>query len=53
VEVRDFLIKLAHRPFLKRYIKRDDILRDIAGCDTSLSDAMSMFSVSRPLLLIL
>ncbi|KAJ7249861.1 hypothetical protein C8J57DRAFT_1437777 [Mycena rebaudengoi] len=46
VEVRDFLIKLAHRPFLKRYIKRDDILRDIAGCDTSLSDAMSMFSLS-------
>ncbi|KAJ7257368.1 hypothetical protein C8J57DRAFT_990024, partial [Mycena rebaudengoi] len=45
-QVRNFLIKLVHRPFLKRCIKREDILRDIAGCDTSLSDAMSMFSLS-------
>ncbi|KAJ6521208.1 hypothetical protein DFH09DRAFT_223755 [Mycena vulgaris] len=44
-EVRDFLVKQAHRPFLKRYLKREEIIRQIAGCDTSLSDAMSMFSL--------
>lgn len=43
--VRDLLLKEAHRPFLKRYLKREDILREIAGCDTMLSDALSMFSL--------
>ncbi|KAJ7141695.1 hypothetical protein C8R43DRAFT_586859 [Mycena crocata] len=45
-QVRDFLLKQAHRPFLKRYLKREEILRDIAGCDTSLTDALGMFSLS-------
>ncbi|KAJ7781563.1 hypothetical protein B0H16DRAFT_1819089 [Mycena metata] len=45
-QVRDFLIKQAHRPFLKRYLKREDILREISSCDTSLTDALSMFSLS-------
>ncbi|KAJ7144142.1 hypothetical protein C8R44DRAFT_691771 [Mycena epipterygia] len=44
-QVRDFLLKQAHRPFLKRYLKRDEILREIASCDTALSDALSMFSL--------
>ncbi|KAJ7094106.1 kinase-like domain-containing protein [Mycena epipterygia] len=44
-QVRDFLLKQAHRPFLKRYLKREDILGEIASCDTTLSDALSMFSL--------
>ncbi|KAJ6608484.1 hypothetical protein B0H10DRAFT_1815704, partial [Mycena sp. CBHHK59/15] len=45
-QVRDFLLKQAHRPFLKRYLKRVEILTQIAGCDTSLGDAVGMFSLS-------
>lgn len=45
--MRDLLLKEAHRPIRKRYLKREDILREIAGCDTKLSDALSMFSVRR------
>ncbi|KAF7289995.1 Protein kinase domain-containing protein [Mycena chlorophos] len=45
-QVRDFLIKQAHRPFLKRYLKREDTVREISSCDTSLTDALSMFSIS-------
>ncbi|KAJ6515780.1 hypothetical protein C8R45DRAFT_811380 [Mycena sanguinolenta] len=45
-QVRDLLIRQARRPFLKRYLKRDETVRDLAGCDTSLTDALSMFSLS-------
>ncbi|KAJ6627483.1 hypothetical protein B0H10DRAFT_2161143 [Mycena sp. CBHHK59/15] len=45
-QVRDFFLQQAHRPFLKRYLKREEILRAIAGCDTSIGDAMGMFSLS-------
>ncbi|KAI0049057.1 hypothetical protein FA95DRAFT_1538888 [Auriscalpium vulgare] len=41
-----FLQKQAHRPFLKRYLKRDEILRSLAFCDASLSDALGMFGMS-------
>ncbi|KAJ7701117.1 hypothetical protein B0H17DRAFT_1195411 [Mycena rosella] len=44
-QVRDFLLKQAHRPFLKRYLKHEEILRDISGCETLLSGALSMFSL--------
>ncbi|KAJ7438285.1 hypothetical protein B0H11DRAFT_591673 [Mycena galericulata] len=44
--VRDFLLQQAHRPFLKRYLKRDETLRQIANCDTAVSDALGMFSIS-------
>ncbi|KAJ7700435.1 hypothetical protein B0H17DRAFT_835733, partial [Mycena rosella] len=43
-QVRDCLLKQVHRPFLKRYLKREEILRDISGCDISLSGALGMFS---------
>ena len=43
--VHILLQKQVHRPFLKRYLKRDDILRNINGCDAALSDALSLFSV--------
>ncbi|KAF9042654.1 hypothetical protein BDZ89DRAFT_1128556 [Hymenopellis radicata] len=42
--VRDFLIKEADRPFLKRYLQRDENRREIAGCDNLLHEAFGMFS---------
>ncbi|TFK66401.1 hypothetical protein BDN72DRAFT_961779 [Pluteus cervinus] len=45
-QVHQFLQKQVHRPFLKRYLKRDEILGQIRECDTSLGDALSMFNVS-------
>ncbi|KAJ7194851.1 hypothetical protein GGX14DRAFT_377636 [Mycena pura] len=45
-QVRDLLIKQARRPFLKRYLKREENLREIAGCDTAITDALSQFSLS-------
>ena len=44
-EVHHFLKKLGHRPFLKRYLRRDEILFNITGCDTALNDALGMFGV--------
>lgn len=44
--VHGFLLKQVHRPFLKRWLKRDEILRQIAGCDSDLDEALQMFSVS-------
>ncbi|KAL0570529.1 hypothetical protein V5O48_011438, partial [Marasmius crinis-equi] len=44
--VYTFLQKQAHRPFLKRYIKRDEILKQISGCDAELQQALGMFSLS-------
>ncbi|KAF9255884.1 hypothetical protein L218DRAFT_911907 [Marasmius fiardii PR-910] len=41
-----FLQKQAHRPFLKRYLKRDEILSQIQGCDAELKEALGMFSLS-------
>ena len=36
---------MAHRPFLKRYLKRDEILSSIASCDAALNDALGLFGV--------
>ncbi|KAJ7091133.1 hypothetical protein C8R44DRAFT_412775 [Mycena epipterygia] len=44
--VHNFMLKQTHRPFLKRYLKRDEIIRDIAGCDKALGEALSMFGIS-------
>ena len=46
--VRDLIHKANHRPFIKRYLKRDDFLRQISECDQSLVDVLGMFSVSLP-----
>ena len=43
--VHVLLQKQVHRPFLKRYLKRDDILKSVNACDVALSDALGMFSV--------
>ncbi|KAI0324972.1 kinase-like protein [Cubamyces sp. BRFM 1775] len=45
-EVHAFLVKQAHRPFIKRYLQRDEIQRALTDCHTGLNDAMSMFSLS-------
>ena len=44
--IHRFLIKLINRPFLKRYLRRDEILRDLSDCDSSLRDALGLFGVS-------
>ncbi|KAF8634740.1 hypothetical protein AX15_000748 [Amanita polypyramis BW_CC] len=44
--VYNLIHKLNHRPFIKRYLKRDDILRQISECDKALTDALGMFSIS-------
>ena len=46
--VYSLIHRLNHRPFIKRYLKRDDILRQISECDKSLTDALGMFGVSLP-----
>ncbi|EPQ50917.1 hypothetical protein GLOTRDRAFT_66644 [Gloeophyllum trabeum ATCC 11539] len=43
--VHHFLVKQMHRPFLKRYLKREEIQREIAACDTALGDALEMFGI--------
>ncbi|KAF9481061.1 hypothetical protein BDN70DRAFT_876798 [Pholiota conissans] len=41
-----FMHKQANRPWLKRYIKREEIMRDISDCDGMLRDALALFGVS-------
>ena len=36
---------MGHRPFLKRYLKRDEILFSISSCDAALNDALGLFGV--------
>ncbi|KAH7104572.1 hypothetical protein BKA62DRAFT_468969 [Auriculariales sp. MPI-PUGE-AT-0066] len=45
-KVLDFLQKQAQRPFLKRYLKREDDLLKIDQLEESLQDALSLFSVA-------
>ncbi|CDO74643.1 hypothetical protein BN946_scf184944.g2 [Trametes cinnabarina] len=45
-DVHTFLVKQTHRPFIKRYLQRDEIQRALLGCHNSLTDAMGMFSLS-------
>ncbi|KAF8957169.1 hypothetical protein BDZ97DRAFT_1707220 [Flammula alnicola] len=41
-----FMLKQTNRPWLKRYLRRDEILRDIAACDSMLRDALGLFGIS-------
>ncbi|KAG6864758.1 hypothetical protein C0991_007317 [Blastosporella zonata] len=43
--VHTFLLKQAHRPFLKRYLKRDEIQAQIQACDKALGEALGMFGL--------
>lgn len=49
-KVRDLLLKQVHRPWMKRYLKRDEILRMISDCDVGLTEALGRFSVSKSFL---
>lgn len=40
-----FMGKQVRRPWLKRYLKRDEILAEIANCDVALRDALVLFNV--------
>ncbi|KAF9039833.1 hypothetical protein BJ165DRAFT_1530849 [Panaeolus papilionaceus] len=44
--VADTMNKQANRPFLKRYLKRDEIFLEIGHCDSLLKDAMTLFNYS-------
>lgn len=46
VNVHALMQRQVNRPFIKRYLKRDDILRAIQGCDAELNSALNMFSLS-------
>jgi hypothetical protein len=45
LQVYDFLVKLIRRPFIKRFLRSDEIQQEIQACDKALGDAMQMFSV--------
>ncbi|KAH9915441.1 uncharacterized protein BXZ73DRAFT_106170 [Epithele typhae] len=45
-EVHRFLFKQARRPFIKRYLQRDEIARSLSGCHNSITDALTMFNTS-------
>ncbi|RXW16863.1 hypothetical protein EST38_g8988 [Candolleomyces aberdarensis] len=45
-DVLQFMQKQVRRPFLKRYLKRDEIQRDLDECDAGLRDALSLFGLS-------
>lgn len=44
--VYNFLLKLNRRPFIKRFLRSDEIQQEIQACDKALADAMQMFSIS-------
>ncbi|KAG6879023.1 hypothetical protein C0992_005773 [Termitomyces sp. T32_za158] len=44
--VQSFLVKQAHQPFHKRYLRRDKIQAEIRACHAGLSDALVMLGVS-------
>lgn len=39
------MLKRQNQPWLKRYLKRDEILRDIEACGSMLRDALTLFGV--------
>ncbi|KIY72595.1 hypothetical protein CYLTODRAFT_486241 [Cylindrobasidium torrendii FP15055 ss-10] len=45
-DIRLLLQKQLHRSFLKRFLKRDEIMRELSGCDQGLHDALDMFGIS-------
>lgn len=45
-DVYQFLQRQNHRPFIKRYLKREEIQRALGVCDNSLNDALNMFNLS-------
>ncbi|KZV66757.1 kinase-like protein [Peniophora sp. CONT] len=44
-EVCEFLTEQTRQNFLQRYLKRDEVHQKISRCESSIDDAMSMFSL--------
>jgi len=44
--IHRFLVKLVKVHFWKRYLRRYEISRDLSDCDSSLRDALALFTVS-------
>ncbi|KAF8513302.1 hypothetical protein JB92DRAFT_2924631 [Gautieria morchelliformis] len=45
-KIEHFVQKQVSRPFLKRYLKRDEDAWKIMACNTSLTDSVALFSVA-------
>ncbi|KAJ7775946.1 hypothetical protein DFH07DRAFT_73020 [Mycena maculata] len=45
-QLRNFLAQYSQRPFLKRYLKRAEILRELEEYDSLLMDSLQKFSLS-------
>jgi hypothetical protein len=39
------MVKESARPFIKRYLKRDDVMKEIADSDTDVREALDVFNV--------
>ena len=46
--VKRLVIKEAHRPFIKRYLKQNDIMRNISSYDAEIRLVLDMFNVCIP-----
>ncbi|KAH6893995.1 TKL/TKL-ccin protein kinase [Coprinopsis sp. MPI-PUGE-AT-0042] len=44
--ILEFMRKQVRRPFLKRFLKREEILNEMNECDAQLRDALSLFGLS-------
>jgi hypothetical protein len=43
--IRRLMVKESTRPFIKRYLKRDDVMKEITDCDTDVREALDVFNV--------
>jgi hypothetical protein len=44
-QIQTFLETQLHRPFLKRYVRREEIARELQACNDAITDAASRFGV--------
>ncbi|KAI9457372.1 hypothetical protein HD554DRAFT_2225096 [Boletus coccyginus] len=45
-QIQTFLEMQLHRPFLKRYVRREEITRELQACNDAITDAAARFGVS-------
>ncbi|KAF9218645.1 hypothetical protein BS17DRAFT_720020, partial [Gyrodon lividus] len=45
-QIRAFLQTQLHRPFLKRYLRREEISRELMACNRAITDVTAMFGMS-------
>ncbi|KZV68103.1 hypothetical protein PENSPDRAFT_30738 [Peniophora sp. CONT] len=44
-DIQSFLEKQSQRPFLHRYLKREEVRRSVGHCEASLGDALGLFMI--------